>query len=93
MTTGERLVDISTLSTGTALDHFLNISVGAGEVIYTCLPIEVSVNPVEKLTIKVAEMEELKVISTFIPQPVIVVSEPEQPVVVVESDEPVIVET
>ena len=30
MTTGERLVSISTLSTGTALDHFLNISTGSG---------------------------------------------------------------
>ena len=26
MTTGERLVEISTLETGTAMDHFLNIS-------------------------------------------------------------------
>lgn len=26
MTTGERLVDISTLTTGTAMEHFLNIS-------------------------------------------------------------------
>lgn len=36
MTTGERLVDISTLSTGTALEHFLNISTGTGtgETIY-----------------------------------------------------------
>jgi len=32
MTTGERLVSISTLSVGSALDHFLNISVGSGEV-------------------------------------------------------------
>lgn len=30
MTTGERLVNISTLTTGTALDHFLNISTGTG---------------------------------------------------------------
>lgn len=30
MTTGERLVDISTLTTGTALQHFLNISTGTG---------------------------------------------------------------
>jgi hypothetical protein len=33
MTTGERLVDISTLSTGTALDHFLNISGGGSETV------------------------------------------------------------
>ena len=33
-TTGERLVDISTLSTGTALEHFLNIETGGGETIY-----------------------------------------------------------
>jgi hypothetical protein len=34
-TTGERLVDISTLATGTALQHFLNISTGGGgETIY-----------------------------------------------------------
>jgi len=32
MTTGERLVDISTLLTGTAMEHFLNISVGGGTV-------------------------------------------------------------
>lgn len=30
MTTGQRLVDISTLSTGTALNHFLNIDTGTG---------------------------------------------------------------
>jgi hypothetical protein len=30
MTTGERLVDISTLTTGTAMDHFLNIDTGSG---------------------------------------------------------------
>lgn len=28
MTTGERLVEISTLTTGTAMDHFLNIAAG-----------------------------------------------------------------
>lgn len=33
MNTGERLVSISTLANGTALDHFLNISTGAGETI------------------------------------------------------------
>ena len=33
MTTGERLVSISTLSTGTALDHFLNISTGSAEIV------------------------------------------------------------
>lgn len=32
MTTGERLVQISTLATGIALDHFLNISTGGGGV-------------------------------------------------------------
>lgn len=32
MTTGERLVSISTLTTGTALEHFLNIATG-GNVI------------------------------------------------------------
>ncbi|WP_456403232.1 hypothetical protein [Hydrogenimonas sp.] len=32
MTTGEKLLDMSTLSTGTALDHFLNIKTG-GSVI------------------------------------------------------------
>ena len=31
MTTGERLVSISTLSTGTALEHFLNIETGTGD--------------------------------------------------------------
>jgi len=31
MTTGERLVEISTLSTGTAMDHFLNISTGVAQ--------------------------------------------------------------
>ena len=35
MTTGERLVAISTLLIGTALEHFLNISTGTGgETIY-----------------------------------------------------------
>ena len=35
MTTGERLVAISTLVIGTALEHFLNISTGTGgETIY-----------------------------------------------------------
>lgn len=29
-TTGERLVAISTLTTGTAMDHFLNIDTGGG---------------------------------------------------------------
>ena len=33
-TTGERLVAISTLSTGTAMEHFLNIDTGGGETIY-----------------------------------------------------------
>lgn len=31
MTTGERLVEISTLVNGTAMNHFLNISTGGGE--------------------------------------------------------------
>jgi hypothetical protein len=33
-TTGERLVSISTLLTGTAMDHFLNISTGAGGTVF-----------------------------------------------------------
>ena len=38
MTTGERLVDISTLSTGTALEHFTNISTGGGSTEYIFTP-------------------------------------------------------
>lgn len=35
MTTGERLVDISTLTSDTALQHFLNIDTGGGgDVVY-----------------------------------------------------------
>ena len=35
MTTGERLVQISTLSTGTAQDHLLNVDFGGtGEILY-----------------------------------------------------------
>ena len=30
MTTGEKLVEMSTLETGTALEHFMNISFGGG---------------------------------------------------------------
>ena len=30
MTTGEKLVEMSTLETGTAMEHFLNISHGGG---------------------------------------------------------------
>jgi hypothetical protein len=33
-TTGEYLVSISTLATGSALDHFLNIETGGGEIRY-----------------------------------------------------------
>jgi len=36
MTTGERLVEISTLSTGTAMEHFLNISTGSGGIGDSC---------------------------------------------------------
>lgn len=39
-TTGERLVAISTLTTGSALDHFLNISTGTGDIrVYAKYPV------------------------------------------------------
>lgn len=34
MTTGEKLVSLSSISTGTAEDHLLNITTGTGETIY-----------------------------------------------------------
>lgn len=41
MTTGERLVNISTLTSGSALNHFLNISTGGGgQTVYVDRKIE-----------------------------------------------------
>jgi len=56
MTTGERLVEISTLTTGTALEHFLNISTGS--IIYGQ---EFDVEVLELEAIMVDELEPMEV--------------------------------
>ena len=59
MTTGEHLVDISTLTTGTAMDHFLNISTGSGFNIYVSEILEGKVLELENLEGKLVEQEYL----------------------------------
>lgn len=48
MTTGERLVEISTLLTGTALEHFLNIQTGGG-FITTAIDVILQAEPIVKV--------------------------------------------
>jgi hypothetical protein len=50
MTTGQRLVDISTLTTGTALDHFLNISTGGGQTEYVYFDSSLKIELMEEET-------------------------------------------
>lgn len=50
MTTGERLVSISTLETGTAMEHFLNIQTGGGSV-GTIVDVILKPNPIAKIQI------------------------------------------
>ena len=60
MTTGEHLVDISTLTTGTAMEHFLNISTGGdGFNIYVSEILEGKVLELENLEGKLVEQEYL----------------------------------
>ena len=60
MTTGEHLVDISTLTTGTAMDHFLNISTGDGFNIYVSEILEGKLTTEETLLGELTELEVLK---------------------------------
>ena len=60
-TTGERLVAISTLSTGTALEHFLNISTGGAGAAYP-VAVDDIVVVVEGVTQVVAETDTLNVV-------------------------------
>lgn len=85
MTTGERLVDISTLTSDTALNHFLNISVGGGQTIYRDRPLAIEVhevdsvsvyaNPIERAVIVAQSIEEVSVKVNPIDKAVVSVNE------------------
>jgi len=61
MTTGERLVNISTLSVATALEHFINISTGSG-IEYVFVPSDEAEGKIEYIVdvVGVVEEEEIK---------------------------------
>ena len=59
MTTGERLVFISTLTSDTALQHFLNISTGGGDTVINYVVQGILSGVVKKTTILTGELQKI----------------------------------
>jgi len=57
MTTGERLVDLSTLLTGTAMEHFLSLSLGVAEVAFDVVLEDPHTVEVAELEVMAVELE------------------------------------